>query len=111
MKAAGASVFTLILLTLPFWLGNPYYLHVAIMAGVFGVLGLSLHLLLRYTGRPPPPPPPPPWPPLGPPAFFGIGAYPSALLTLRLEWPLWPAMLGAVALAALAGWLIGRLAL
>src|SRR4030065_292483 len=33
MKTAGASVFTLILLTLPFWLGNPYYLHVAHGAG------------------------------------------------------------------------------
>ena len=101
MKTAGASVFTLILLTLPFWLGNPYYLHVAIMAGIFGVLALSLNLLLGYTGQLS----------LGHTAFFGIGAYTSALLTLRLEWPVWPAMLGAVALAALAGWLIGRLAL
>src|SRR3989304_9540634 len=101
MKTAGASVFTLILLTLPFWLGNPYYLHVAIMAGIFGRPAPSLNLLLGYTGQLS----------LGHTAFFGIGAYTSALLTLRLEWPVWPAMLGAVALAALAGWLIGRLAL
>src|SRR3989338_8751711 len=101
MKTAGASVFTLILLTLPVWLANPYYLHVAIMAGIFGVLALSLNLLLGSTGQLS----------LGPPAFFGIGAYTSALLTLRLEWPVWPAMLGGVTLAALAGWLIGRLAL
>src|SRR3990167_2845254 len=83
MKTAGATVFTVLLLTLPFWVGNPYYLHVAIMAGIFGVLALSLNLLLGYTGQLS----------LGHAAFFGIGAYTSALLTLRLDWPVWPAML------------------
>src|SRR3990172_9790894 len=101
MKTAGATVFTVLLLTLPFWVGNPYYLHVAIMGGIFGVLALSLNLLLGYTGQLS----------LGHAAFFGIGAYTSALLTLRLEWPVWPALLGRVTLAALAGLLIGPLAL
>src|SRR3989449_489238 len=68
---------------------------------IFGVLALSLNLLLGYTGQLS----------LGHAAFFGIGAYASALLTLRLEWSFWLALPGAVALAALAGWLIGRLAL
>ena len=88
-------------LTLPFWLADPYFLHVVIMAGIFGVLALSLNLLLGYTGQLS----------LGHAAFFGIGAYTSALLTLRLEWSFWLALPGAVALTALAGWLIGRLAL
>ena len=91
----------LLALTLPFWLANPYFLHVVIMAGIFGVLALSLNLLLGYTGQLS----------LGHAAFFGIGAYTSALLTLRLEWSFWLALPGAVALTALAGWLIGRLAL
>src|SRR5438552_17224129 len=88
-------------LTLPLWLESPYFLHVVIMAGIFGVLALSLNLLLGYTGQLS----------LGHAAFFGIGAYASALLTLRLEWSFWLALPGAVTLAALAGWLIGRLAL
>ena len=91
----------LLALTLPFWLADPYVLHVVIMAGIFGVLALSLNLLLGYAGQLS----------LGHVAFFGIGAYTSALLTLRLEWSVWPALACAVALAALAGWLIGRLAL
>ena len=91
----------LLALTLPFWLANPYFLHVVIMAGIFGVLALSLNLLLGYTGQLS----------LGHAAFFGIGAYTSALLALRLEWSFWLALPGAVALTALAGWLIGRLAL
>ncbi|HEU5323874.1 MAG TPA: branched-chain amino acid ABC transporter permease, partial [Methylomirabilota bacterium] len=88
-------------LTLPFWLQSAYHLHVAIMAGIFGVLALSLNLLLGFTGQLS----------LGHAAFFGIGAYTSALLTLKLDWSFWPALVAAVALAAAAGWLIGRLAL
>ena len=61
-------------LTLPFWLPNPYFLHVVIMTGVFGVLALSLNLLLGYAGQLS----------LGHAAFFGIGAYASALLTLKI---------------------------
>ena len=49
------------------------------MAGIFAVLALSLNLLLGYTGQLS----------LGHAAFFGIGAYTSALLTLKLEWSVW----------------------
>ncbi|MBI1962329.1 MAG: branched-chain amino acid ABC transporter permease [Candidatus Rokubacteria bacterium] len=101
MTRAARVLGALLALTLPFWLQNPYYLHVVIMAGIFGVLSLSLNLLLGYTGQLS----------LGHAAFFGIGAYTSALLTLSLAWPVWPAMLAAVALTALSGWIIGRLAL
>ncbi len=101
IQAVLVALATTAALTLPLWLASPYFLHVVIMAGIFGVLALSLNLLLGYTGQLS----------LGHAAFFGIGAYASALLTLRLEWSFWLALPGAVALAALAGWLIGRLAL
>ena len=79
MKRGGAVPRALALLTLPFWVGNPYHLHVLIMAGIFTVLALSLNLLLGYTGQLS----------LGHAAFFGIGAYTSALLTVKLEWSFW----------------------
>ena len=101
MMALGRGLLAAALLTLPFWLADPYYLHIAIMAGIFAVLALSLNLLLGYTGQLS----------LGHAAFFGIGAYTSALLTLKREWSFWPALIAAIALAAAAGWLIGRLAL
>ena len=94
LAAAGA-------LTLPLWLPSAYHLHIVIMAGIFGVLALSLNLLLGYTGQLS----------LGHAAFFGIGAYTSALLTLKLDWSFWPALAAAIALAGAAGWIIGRLAL
>ncbi len=101
MMRAGGFILAAGALTLPFWLQSTYHLHVAIMAGIFGVLAMSLNLLLGYTGQLS----------LGHAAFFGIGAYTSALLTLKLDWSFWPALAVAIALAALAGFCIGRLAL
>ena len=101
MTALGRGLLAAAMVTLPFWLADPYYLHVVIMAGIFGVLALSLNLLLGYAGQLS----------LGHAAFFGIGAYTSALLTLKREWSFWPALAAAIALAAAAGWIIGRLAL
>lgn len=91
----------LALLTAPVWLASPYHLHVLIMAGIFAILALSLNLLLGYTGQLS----------LGHAAFFGIGAYTSALLALKLEWSFWLALPSAAVAAGLAGWAIGRLAL
>src|SRR5438105_14591038 len=101
MSGAPRAVLALLVLTLPLWLANPYFLHVVIMAGIFSILALSLNLLLGYTGQLS----------LGHAAFFGIGAYTSALLTLRLEWSFWVALPAAATAAGLAGWCIGRLAL
>ncbi len=101
MSRLGRGLLATAALLAPFWLQNPYYLHVAIMAGIFAVLAMSLNLLLGYTGQLS----------LGHAAFFGIGAYTSALLTLQREWSFWLALPAAVALAGVAGWAIGRLAL
>src|SRR5438128_12132390 len=101
IRAVLAALATTAALTLPLWLESPYFLHVVIMAGIFGILALSLNLLLGYTGQLS----------LGHAAFFGIGAYTSALLTLRLEWSFWPALPAAIVAAGIAGWAIGRLAL
>jgi branched-chain amino acid transport system permease protein len=95
------AVVLAVALTVPLWLTNAYYLHVLVMAGIFAVLALSLNLLLGYTGQLS----------LGHAAFFGIGAYASALLTLRLERSVWEGMLLGTVLAGVAGWGIGRLAL
>ncbi len=58
------------------------------MAGIFAVLALSLNLLLGYTGQLS----------LGHAAFFGIGAYASALLSVKLEWSPWLGLLAAIVL-------------
>src|SRR5947209_6737554 len=101
MSGAPRAVLALLVLTLPLWLANPYFLHVVIMAGNFAVLALSLNLLLGYTGQLS----------LGHAAFFGIGAYATGLLTVKVGWSPWLGLLAAAAMPAAAGWIMGRLAL
>jgi branched-chain amino acid transport system permease protein len=98
--------------SVPLWLTDFYYLHVLIVTGIFIIAAMSLNLLLGYTGQLS----------LGHVAFFGIGAYTSALVSLGFEVhilpdvtvgmapkPVWFAMLCAVAVAGLTGYAIGKL--
>ena len=101
MRRLAGPLVLLALATVPLWLANPYHVHILIQAGIFSVLALSLNLLLGYAGQLS----------LGHAAFFGIGAYASALLTLKLEWLFLVGFAAALALPAVAGWAIGRLAL
>ena len=108
---AGALVIALA--SVPLWMGDPYVLHVLIMAGIFTIAAMSLNLLLGYAGQLS----------LGHVAFFGIGAYASALASLGFKVPLfagvalavepkpvWLAMLFGMLAAGLCGWFIGRIA-
>lgn len=101
MKRAALALGAGLALTAPFWIASPYHLHTLIMAGVFAVLAMSLNLLLGYTGQLS----------LGHAGFFGIGAYTSALITLKLEWSFWIGLVAGAALTGIAGWAIGRLSL
>jgi branched-chain amino acid transport system permease protein len=97
-----------LLASLPLWLNNPYLLHILIITGIFIIAAISLNLLLGYAGQLS----------LGHVAFFGIGAYASALASLGFDIsfftlkpkPVWLAMLCGIAAAGLCGWVIGRLA-
>ena len=101
MSAIARGLGLLVVATAPAWVWNPYHLHTLIMAGIFAVLALSLNLLLGYTGQLS----------LGHAAFFGIGAYATGLLTVKLEWSPWIGLLAAIAVPGAAGYVIGRLAL
>jgi branched-chain amino acid transport system permease protein len=82
----------------PPFLTNAYHVQVLVFVGIYVVLALSLNLLNGYVGLLS----------IGHAAFYAIGAYASAKLTLNLglAWPL--AFLGAGATAGLAAWLIAR---
>ncbi len=87
-------------LALPFILQDEYLLRLAILSGLF-ILIASGHNILMKVGQLS----------LGPVAFYGMGAYTSAILTTRYDIPVPLAFLAAGLLAALAGWAIGRLTL
>jgi branched-chain amino acid transport system permease protein len=105
-------IFVAALASVPLWLTDFYLLHVLITTGIFIIAAMSLNLLLGYTGQLS----------LGHVAFFGIGAYTSALVSLGFEVhvlpdvtvgmapkPAWFGLLCAIALAALTGYAIGKL--
>lgn len=112
MKVMTFFLVCLLLAAVPVIYPDPYTLSVVGAAGIMIIAAMSLNLLLGYTGQLS----------LGHAAFFGIGAYTSALLSLGFDvnlgfgWilvvdpkPVWLAFAMAIVVAALAGWLIGRL--
>src|SRR6185436_2201668 len=112
MKSSVAILSVVALASVPLWLRDPYLLHVLITTGIFIIAAMSLNLLLGFTGQLS----------LGHVAFFGIGAYTSALVSLGFEIhvlpdvtvglapkPAWFAMLCGIAVAGLTGYAIGKL--
>jgi branched-chain amino acid transport system permease protein len=98
--------------SVPLWLQDPYLLNTFITTGILIIAAMSLNLLLGYTGQLS----------LGHVAFFGIGAYTSALVSLGFDveliggirvvhepWPVWTGFVMGTLLAALCGYLVGKL--
>jgi branched-chain amino acid transport system permease protein len=105
-------LFVVFLASVPQWMHDQYILHILINTGIFTIAAMSLNLLLGFTGQLS----------LGHVAFFGIGAYTSALVSLGFDLhltdsyvfvferkPVWLAFVCGIAVAALCGWAIGRL--
>ncbi|TDH35164.1 branched-chain amino acid ABC transporter permease [Pseudohoeflea suaedae] len=112
MKLIASLLILAFFATVPLWLQDQYYLHTLVVTGIFMLAAMSLNLLLGFTGQLS----------LGHVAFFGIGAYVSALTSLGFSVTIfgmpivhepWPPFVGLIfgALAAgLCGYLIGKLA-
>lgn len=66
-----------------------YALHVLTMVAIFGILAVSFNVVIGYAGLFS----------IAPAAFYGIGAYAVALLTLRLSWTFLPSLVGAMLVA------------
>jgi branched-chain amino acid transport system permease protein len=112
MKHLWNYLFIGVLLTVPLWLQDQYYLHILITTGIFIVGAMSLNLLLGFTGQLS----------LGHIAFFGIGAYTSALVSLGFDIPAfgdtrivhepWHPVAGILIgtlVAGLCGYVVGKL--
>jgi branched-chain amino acid transport system permease protein len=87
---------SMFLIILPIITQNPYLLNVMILIFVYIVLALSWNLMVGYTGILS----------LGHAAFFGAGAYASAILTLRLNVPVWIGIVFAGSVSAFLGLII-----
>jgi branched-chain amino acid transport system permease protein len=104
-KAALFSVVLLLFLVAP-WLsstllGSPYMVELIVQGMIYGILALSLNLLLGYTGLPS----------LGHTAYLGIGAYTVAIVLTKFHLSPLHASLIALAVTTAGGALFGLLAL
>jgi branched-chain amino acid transport system permease protein len=79
------------------WLVNPYYTSVAIIIGLDTIITVGLCLLMGYTGQVS----------LGQAAFYGIGAYTSAILSKQGLSP-WLAMVVAAAATGAFAYIVGK---
>lgn len=93
----GFGGLTLLVALLPLVFNTPYALSTLIIIGIYSTVTIGLCLLMGYAGQVS----------LGQAAFFGLGAYGSAVLTTRLAWSPWLAMVIAAAGTGLLAYLIG----
>ena len=84
-----------VLLALP-WVSNSYRLHLIIVSMLYMLTAIGLNLVLGYFGEMS----------LGQVAFFGTGAYTTAILTLKLGMPMGVSVLAGAVMASLLGWFV-----
>ncbi|MGQ9824000.1 MAG: ABC transporter permease subunit [Desulfotomaculales bacterium] len=85
------------LLFIPLLTKDPYLLRILILANIFAVFAASWDLLSGYVGQIN----------LGHALFFGVSAYASAILNLKLGWPPLLTVPAGALLAVLAGLVVG----
>ncbi len=88
--------FALVAGSIPIWIRSPYLLSTAIFIGIFTIVTLGLCLLMGYAGQVS----------LGHAAFWGLGAYTSAILTTKLGISPWIAMAAGVVITGGLAYLI-----
>lgn len=94
----GLTVFALAFVVIGLVLKKPYHFGLLTDASVFSIAALGMFLLFGLCGQIS----------AGQAAFFGIGAYTSALLVMRAGVPPMLAVAASVVVSSAVGWLISR---
>ena len=101
MKKTGLAVAVAAAIVFPLLVKDDYFIHLVITAGFFYMLVAGLNLLVGYLGQLS----------LGHTAFLGVGAYVSALFSLKLEAPYWVCLLAALVITLVLSLLFGLIVL
>jgi ABC-type branched-subunit amino acid transport system ATPase component/ABC-type branched-subunit amino acid transport system permease subunit len=101
LRNGGYLAMAAALLAFPLLTGNAFHIHLAQTLLYTTIAVIGLNILLGLSGQMS----------LGHAGFYAIGAYGTALLTAKLDWPIAAGMLAGVLLAGLAGCLVGLVAL
>ncbi|MDN5344058.1 MAG: hypothetical protein PWQ18_169 [Clostridia bacterium] len=97
-KALNLGIIALFILLLPFLVqGNNYLLHIAIMAGIFSIVALGLNFQIGGIGQIN----------FAPAAFYGMGAYTSAFLSVKMGLSPWLGTLCGLLMAIVLGVVVG----
>jgi len=91
------TALTLAIALYPLFQDNPYSLGLTNLVAIHAIVVLGLNLFIGYAGQIS----------LGHAAFFGLGAYGSAIATATCGLPAWPAMLLVALLVGLVALVIG----
>ena len=91
------TAFALAIGLLGWGIDNAYYLQLMVFIGLNTLLALSLNMLMGYAGQIS----------LGHAAFYGIGAYMTAVLTVTYQVPPLLALPASVAAAMVIAWIVG----
>jgi branched-chain amino acid transport system permease protein len=97
---AALAVVLAVLLAVPFWL-SPYYVGLVVKMMIFALFAMSLDLLIGYAGMAS----------LGHAAYFGLAAYTTGLLALKLGWSVWFALPAGILLSMITAFFLALLAL
>ncbi len=82
----------------PLIFSDSHFHHLMVLAGIYAILALGLSLFMGYAGQIS----------LGHAAFFGIGAYTTAILTTRYALPSFLAFWASALSAAVIAYFVGR---
>ncbi|MFW7340119.1 branched-chain amino acid ABC transporter permease [Pollutimonas sp. H1-120] len=96
LTKAVLAVLLVLLIALP-WIAPYFYIFIATEILILGLFAASFNLIFGYTGMLS----------FGHAAFFGVGAYATALLLQGMQWPLLACLLVAIAAGAILALVIG----
>ncbi len=91
------ALFGIGLICLPIFTSDPYILRIFTLACIFSIFAASWDFLAGYVGQIS----------FGHALFFGVGAYSTAILNVRLDLPHWLSIVLGALVAVLAGLLVG----
>ncbi|MCL5075210.1 MAG: branched-chain amino acid ABC transporter permease [Chloroflexi bacterium] len=94
------GVILAILILAPLIVKDEYFIHILVMSGIFVILASSLNIILAVGQLN-----------LGHTAFFGLGAFTSGLLSVKLGIPFWIGLPAAGLVSASVGYAIGLISL
>lgn len=93
----GVLILALLILLFPMVITQSFYLTQATFAGIYAIVAIGLGLLMGYAGQIS----------LGQAAFYGVGAYTTAVLTTTLGWSPWISLLFALLIPGLLAFIMG----